>query len=113
MRYMHFFERFANQNRSIKFAKELRPRLEDAITLLHETKGYNLVDVKFLPEACLTVIKARSVLKWSYPFAYYMEKLFTPQIKNMWELWQKDLERHTERLTSLVEQDMNKFLDPD
>ena len=71
--------------------------------LLHDLKGYNMADIKFLPAGCLTVIQARNVLKWTYPFSYFLEKQFTPEIKNMWSMWQKDLEKHTEKLTSLVE----------
>ena len=53
---MFYFERFANMNRSIEIAKKLRPVLEEKMQLLHDLKGYNMADIKFLPAGCLTVI---------------------------------------------------------
>lgn len=42
--------------------------------MLHEIKHYPDAELKFLSNACLTVIKCRNVLKWTYAYGYYLDK---------------------------------------
>ena len=60
--------------------------------MLHEIKHYPDAELKFLSNACLTVIKWRNVLKWTYAYGYYLDK-DVPEAKrdlshkNMFEHW--------------------------
>lgn len=55
-RYMFYYERYANHDKSARLCKELRPVIESKIKMLHEIKSYPIGELKFLSGACLTVI---------------------------------------------------------
>ena len=113
-RYTHFFDRFNNHDKSAKYAKAQHPKLLVYQQRLHEEKCYEATEVKFLTEANNTVIEARNVLKWTNPFAFYLEKEFPPEIKNFFrEFWQNDLEQYVNRLTEFVEADLEQHLKAD
>lgn len=58
-RYMFYFERFNNHDKSEKHARELKPVIKAKIELLHELKNYPLSELEFLDEAINEVIKCR------------------------------------------------------
>jgi len=72
-KYMFYFERFNNHERSEKHANELRPSLISKIELLHEIKGYPSSELEFLLETLQEIIMCRQVLKWSYALGYFMK----------------------------------------
>ena len=55
-RYMFFYERYANHDKSAKLGKELRPVIDQKIKMLNEIKSYPISELKFLSDALLTVI---------------------------------------------------------
>ena len=107
-RYMFYYERYNNHERSSTLCKQLRPVINQKIKMLHEIKHYPDAELKFLSNACLTVIKCRNVLKWTYAYGYYLDK-DVPEAKrdlshkNMFEHWQTELERFCDELHGIVE----------
>ena len=73
-KYMFYFERFNNHERSEKHAKELLPSIKSKIELLHQIKHYPLSELEFLVESLNEVVQCRQVLKWSYAFGYFMNE---------------------------------------
>ena len=81
---------------------------------MHDRQNFQIAELTFIIDACATVIEARSTLKWTYPLAYYLDKDFPPDIANFFvDFWQKDLEQNCERLTGLIESDINYYLRKD
>jgi ariadne-1 len=82
-RYMFYFERYNNHEKSQKHAKMLVPVVQKKVTLLHQLKQYPQIELDFLPTAIHEIVKCRQVLKFTYTFGYYtkMEK----QQKNLFE----------------------------
>jgi ariadne-1 len=58
-KYMFYFERFNNHDKSEKHARTLRPIIKTKIELLHNIKKYPLGELEFLEEAINEVIKCR------------------------------------------------------
>ena len=74
-------------------------------------------DLKFIPDACLTVIQCRNVLKWTYAYGFYLyndgeDSESDHKHKNTFEFWQAELQRHCDHLHHLVEKDLNVYLNP-
>jgi len=65
-RYMHFFERFNNHNRSRKFADKTMQEIQVKRELLHEVKGYRIEETDFMVKAAKCIIDSRRVLEWTY-----------------------------------------------
>lgn len=71
-KYMFYFERFNNHDKSEKHARTLRPIIKTKIELLHNIKKYPMAELEFLEEAINEVIKCRQVLKFTYVYGYYL-----------------------------------------
>ena len=116
-RYMFYYERYANHDKSARLGKELRPVIQRKIDMLHEIKSYPVSELKFLSDACLTVIQCRNVLKWTYAYGYYLDKDVPPAQrdethKSQFEFWQTELEKHCDFLHGLVESNLDCYVDP-
>lgn len=68
---MFYFERYDNHRKGEKHARNLMPNIEHKIVQLHNLKSYPAQELRFLTEACVTVIHSRAVLKWTYAYGYY------------------------------------------
>ena len=55
-RYMWFYERYANHEKSSKLAVKLLPVLKKKMLLLHEHKSYPPKELEFLEKSCEVVI---------------------------------------------------------
>jgi ariadne-1 len=55
-RYMFYYERYDNHRKAEKHAKDLLPKIEEKIELLHSIKQYPAQELQFLRDACLTVM---------------------------------------------------------
>ena len=106
-RYMHFFERFNNNNRARKFADRSMAEIQVKRELLHEVKGYRIEETVYMVEAAKCIIDSRRVLKWTYVFGYYLEN---EQERPLFQNLQEMLEKFTETLHELVETPLDKFL---
>ena len=71
-KYMFYFERFQNHEKSERQAREMKPKLSKMIDRLHDIKQYPLQELEFIIEACEEVIRCRQVLKYTYAYGYYL-----------------------------------------
>ena len=58
-KYMFYFERYNNHNKSENHARTLRPVIKSKIELMHAIKKYPLGELEFLEEGINEVIKCR------------------------------------------------------
>jgi ariadne-1 len=111
-RYMFYFERYENHEKSSKFAQKLLPQLKQKIELLHEIKSYPMGELTFLEEACKECIRCHNVLKWTYVYGYYCIDEKNKIRKESFEYSQTDLERFCDTLHKMVETPLDAYLDP-
>jgi ariadne-2 len=72
-RYLHYYERFENHQKSLKMEEELRMRIKTKIDeKVHNHEG-TWIDWQYLHDAATLLTKCRYTLQYTYPFAYYME----------------------------------------
>ncbi|GAA6062909.1 hypothetical protein JCM10212_004358 [Sporobolomyces blumeae] len=104
-RYLHYYNRFANHEQSIKLEADLYARTEKKMEELQETSALSWIEVQFLSKAVETLGKVRTVLKWTYAMAFYLEKNNQTQ---MFEDNQNDLEQAVESLAELLERPLEE-----
>lgn len=108
-KYMFYFSRYDNHNKSIKFAEETRKQAEDTMGKLQDRLGTNYQDVQFVLKAVNAVIECRRVLKWTYCFGFYLNG--TVQERQIFENHQERLEKFTEALHGLSEKPIEDLLE--
>lgn len=99
-RYLHYYNRYANHEQSIKLEKELFARIERKMEQMQLTSDLSWIEVQFLSKAVDTLTKVRTTLKWTYAMAFYLAK------NNRTEMFanlQNDLEQAVESLSELLE----------
>ena len=74
--------------------------MEQSVIELHQKLNMHYGESRFLTEATETLVKIRKVLKWTYPYAYYINN---HKRKDLFEFHQKDLERYCEELSEALE----------
>ncbi|BFZ56927.1 hypothetical protein PYCC9005_003977 [Savitreella phatthalungensis] len=99
-RYLHYFNRFDNHERSAKLDRELFARTERKMAELQNTSDMSWIEVQFLKNAVETLSACRRTLKWTYAFAFYLER---SNATELFEDNQKDLEMAVEHLSELCE----------
>ncbi|KAK4703141.1 hypothetical protein P7C70_g3077, partial [Phenoliferia sp. Uapishka_3] len=99
-RYLHYYNRFANHEQSMKLEQELHLRTEKKMEEMQEASTLSWIEVQFLSKAVDTLGKCRTVLKWTYAMAFYLAKNNQTQ---MFEDNQNDLEQAVESLAELLE----------
>lgn len=99
-RYLHYYNRFANHEHSAKLDKDIALKAEKKMTTLQTTSGLTWIEVQFLSAASLCLQQCRQTLKWSYAFAYYLQRNNQTEI---FEDIQKDLELAVENLSEMFE----------
>jgi hypothetical protein len=72
-KYMHYWSRFDNHAKSIKFAQKTRAAAEERMAQLQAIKGTGLLDVQFLVDASDTVIRNKRILQWLYVYGYFFD----------------------------------------
>ncbi|CAK5085356.1 unnamed protein product [Meloidogyne enterolobii] len=99
-RYLHYYERFENHQKSLKMEEELRLRIKTKIDeKVHNHEG-TWIDWQYLHDAATLLTKCRYTLQYTYPFAYYME---SSSRKELFEYQQAQLEKEIEELSWKVE----------
>ncbi|KAI9216388.1 hypothetical protein BC828DRAFT_393664 [Blastocladiella britannica] len=73
-RYLHYYNRYANNEQSAKLSLEHMNKTEQRMTQMQESTSLSWIEVQFLRSAVETSVKCRNVLKWSFAFAYYMKQ---------------------------------------
>merc|ERR1712066_1088040 len=79
--------------------------IEKHVQKLHDTHGFEIIELQFLYDALRQVRACRRVLKWTYVYGYYLEEA-GPE-KNLFEHLQKNLEEKTESLHETLERDFD------
>lgn len=108
-RYLHYYHRYMNHERSRKLEEQIRDKAVLKMEELQKKEPQRLWgDVQFVGEATEKLCKCRVVLKWTYVFAHALEDHSSK--KNLFCFLQEDLERNTERLSELLESDVENLL---
>uniref|UniRef100_A0AC34FC49 RBR-type E3 ubiquitin transferase n=1 Tax=Panagrolaimus sp. ES5 TaxID=591445 RepID=A0AC34FC49_9BILA len=101
-RYLHYYDRFINHKNSLKAEATLVQNINIKIGQMQSKKCYSWIETQFLIKALESLQKCRRLL--IYAFAYYLP---TNNSKTLFEDNQSDLERATEELSGLLEQEMD------
>ncbi|GAA6013964.1 hypothetical protein JCM10207_000187 [Rhodosporidiobolus poonsookiae] len=104
-RYLFYYNRFSNHEQSIRLEADLYARTEKKMDELQEQSTLSWIEVQFLAKAVETLGKVRTVLKWTYAMAFYLEKNNQTQ---MFEDNQNDLEQAVEALSELLERPLEE-----
>ncbi len=110
-KYIHYFNRFDNHQKSIKFAEKTRFEADQRMTKLQSMKGVGVQAVSFLLDAVNSIIRCRRVLQWTYVYAYYL-----PEPKGdrgprvLFEAQQQKLEELTDRLHGQSEKPLDLLM---
>ena len=100
-RYLHYYNRFHNHQQSARLDEKMYRKTEQKMEAMQQQSDLSWIQVQFLKDALDELVKCRMTLKWTYAFAYYLQR------GNMTELFednQRDLEMATEQLSELLEQ---------
>lgn len=107
-KYMFFFERFMDHDRGMKLTVKEEADIEGSVQKLHDSHGFEIVELQFLYEALKQVRSCRRVLKWSYVYGYYLNE--AGPAKNLFEFLQKNLEEKTDNLHELLEKNLYEYI---
>ena len=111
-RFVFYYDRYVNYTKAIKICdKKLRRDLEEKISLLITVKQIPLLETKFIVTALDAVIRAKTVLKNTYIFGYYMKD---NNAKTFFEFSQGLLEKNADELNFLLEKgELNTIIESD
>jgi len=107
-RYLHYYNRYANHEQSAKLDKDLYLKTEKKMTSLQSQSGMSWIEVQFLETASVALQQCRQTLKWTYSFAYYLER---NNLTEIFEDNQKDLELAVEDLSQMFEKPIPELKD--
>ncbi|ODQ67975.1 IBR domain-containing protein [Nadsonia fulvescens var. elongata DSM 6958] len=107
-RYLHYFNRYANHEQSARLDKKTYIMVVKKSKVLQESIGMSWIQAQFLSQSFKILHQARKTLKWSYAFAYYLEK---SHVTTIFEDNQSDLEFAVEQLSELFEMDASEIAD--
>lgn len=99
-KYLHYYGRWDNHDKSPQLEQELLQQLNEKITAKVNEGKSSWIDWQFLLDAARQLTKCRYTLKYTYPLAYYLEG--GPR-KALFEYQQAQLEREIENLSWKVE----------
>ena len=99
-RYLHYYNRYANHEQSAKLDKDLYIKTEKKMMNLQTASGMSWIEVQFLDTASQALQQCRQTLKWTYAFAYYLQR---NNLTEIFEDNQKDLELAVEGLSEMFE----------
>ena len=99
-RYLHYYNRYANHEQSAKLDKDLYLKTEKKMTNLQTASGMSWIEVQFLETASQALQQCRQILKWTYAFAFYLQR---NNLTEIFEDNQKDLEMAVESLSEMFE----------
>lgn len=99
-RYLHYYNRYANHEQSAKLDRDLYLKTERKMMNLQSASGMSWIEVQFLDTASQALQQCRQTLKWTYAFAYYLQR---NNLTEIFEDNQKDLEMAVESLSEMFE----------
>ena len=100
---MHYFTRYQIHNESLEVESKLLDQVEKRKKEM-ETESMSYTEQQSIQNAFKALQQCRRVLKYTYPFAYYLERTNQSEI---FEQNQADLERATEALSELLENEID------
>ena len=111
-RYDFYYPRYMNYKSSIDICrKDFKETLNEKINLLIATQNLQVLETKFITDALDAIIKAKTTLKNTYIFGYYMKDT---QLKKLFEHSQGILEFNTESLHKLlIDETLNLLIEAD
>lgn len=104
-RFLHYYNRYANHRRSMKFEAEIYSKVHARIDEIRQNQGRAWNEVNFLKMAVDMLCRARRALMNTYVFAYFVKQSNQSII---FEDNQRDLELSTEKLSEYMERDIYK-----
>ena len=107
-RYLHYYNRYANHEQSAKLDKDLYLKTQKKMTSLQSASELSWIEVQFLETASQALQQCRQTLKWTYAFAYYLQRNNQTEI---FEENQKDLEMAVESLSEMFERPTTELKD--
>lgn len=99
-RYLHYYNRFANHEQSAKLDKDIALKTERKMVQLQKESQMSWIEVQYLNSASQALQRCRGTLKWTYAFAFYLQKT---NLTEMFEDNQRDLEMAVENLSEMFE----------
>ncbi|VDN32066.1 unnamed protein product [Cylicostephanus goldi] len=72
-KYLHYYERFENHNKSLKLEQQFRDKIQRKIEAKVNDHDGTWIDWQYLHNAATLLTKCRYTLQYTYPFAYFME----------------------------------------
>lgn len=99
-KYLHYYGRWHNHDKSLKLEEELLQQLNEKIAAKVSEGQSSWIDWQYIVDAAKHLTKCRYTLKYTYPYAYYMEA--GPR-KTLFEYQQAQVEREIENLSWMTE----------
>ncbi|GCC33595.1 hypothetical protein chiPu_0012065 [Chiloscyllium punctatum] len=99
-KYLFYFERWENHNKSLQLEAQTYQRIQEKIQERVMNNLGTWIDWQYLQNAAKLLAKCRYTLQYTYPYAYYMES--GPR-KKLFEYQQAQLEAEIENLSWKVE----------
>jgi len=99
-KYLHYYERWENHSKSLRLEEQTLQRIKDRIEVKVMESAGTWIDWQYLLDAANLLAKCRYTLKYTYPYAYYME--CGPR-KELFEYQQAQLEAEIENLSWKIE----------
>lgn len=104
VRYMHYYTRYQTHHQSLELEENLREQVEERKREM-EVESMSYTEKQAIEKAFHVLQACRRTLKYTYPFAYYLERNNQSEI---FEQNQADLEKATETLSGFLEQEIDK-----
>ncbi|CAF3702014.1 unnamed protein product [Adineta steineri] len=101
-RYMHYFTRYQTHNQSLEFEGKLLDQVEQRKKEM-QNESMTYTEQQAVQKAFDVLQQCRRTLKYTYPFAYYLER---SNLSEIFEQNQADLERATETLSGFLENEI-------
>lgn len=99
-KYLFYFERYENHSKSLELEEQTLQKITSRIQEKVMNNAGTWIDWQYLLDAATLLKKCRYTLKFTYPYAYYMEK---GARKQLFEYQQAQLEAEVENLSWSVE----------
>ncbi len=100
---MHYFTRYQTHNQSLEFEGKLLDQVEQRKKEM-QAGSMSYTDQQSIQKAFEVLQQCRRILKYTYPFAYYLKRSNQSEI---FEQNQADLERATEILSGFLEREID------
>lgn len=69
-----YYNRYANHEQSAKLDQDLYQKTEKKMEEMQQTSDLSWIEVQFLKKAVDVTVQSRTTLKWTYAFAFYLDR---------------------------------------